>query len=207
MVTDRGNTALSMDVVKLLKTQDAGYLRTMVQRTRKERERLEEEMRLGEGEEEDLQVLKGDGEGEKRGKHTVFVDLVQQQKSFEPGEWFGTDRDGLEKSYNRPRRRSEGVPSTREEDDAVQHPENANKSRSQRAKDAEGQAVKEAHALRRRRQKAQEVRRIRLEALRARERDLQLAEQELENQRAKMTNTLGGVNKEGVKFKVRERKR
>jgi len=29
----------------------------------------------------------------------------------------------------------------------------------------------------------------------------------LDNQKAKMNNTIGGVNKNGVKFKIRERKR
>lgn len=204
-VTDRGNTALSLDVVKLLKTQDAGYLRTMIQRTRKERERLEEEMRLGEdGEDENLIVGK---EGEGRPKHTVFVDEVDQQKGFRPEEWFGTDAEGLERAYNRPKRREEGALSAEEEEDDAQNFKSANKSRSQRAAEAAEQAAKDGRALRRRRQRDQEVRRIRLEALRARERDLCLAEQELENQRAQMNNASGGVNKDGVKFKIRERKR
>jgi len=195
-----------LDVVKLLKTQDTGYLRTMIQRTRKERERLEEEMRLGEeGKEKELMVGKAEGEG--KGRHTVFVDEVVQQKGFRPEEWFGTDQDGLERAYNRPRRRSEVVESAEEEDDDAQHLENAKKSRSQRAVEAEEQAKKKERALRRRRQQDQEVRRIRLEALRERERELCVAEQELENQRAKMNNAAGGVNKDGIKFKIRERKR
>ena len=47
----------------------------------------------------------------------------------------------------------------------------------------------------------------RLRALKKRESELVAAEEELELQRAKMNNTVGGVNKNGVKFKVRERKR
>jgi U3 small nucleolar RNA-associated protein 11 len=46
-----------------------------------------------------------------------------------------------------------------------------------------------------------------LEALKDRERDLSVALSQLQHQRARMNNTVGGVNKEGVKFKVRERKR
>jgi U3 small nucleolar RNA-associated protein 11 len=34
-----------------------------------------------------------------------------------------------------------------------------------------------------------------------------IAEEELEKQRAKMSNTVGGTNKDGVKFKIRERKK
>ena len=40
-VADRGNKALSTEVVKLLKTQDAAYLRTVAQTTRRARERRE----------------------------------------------------------------------------------------------------------------------------------------------------------------------
>ena len=43
-----GGKVLSQDVVKLMKTQDVGYLRTMLQQTRRERERLEEEVTEGE---------------------------------------------------------------------------------------------------------------------------------------------------------------
>jgi len=34
-----------------------------------------------------------------------------------------------------------------------------------------------------------------------------LAEQELDLQRAKMNNSVGGVNKNGLQFKIRQRKR
>ena len=46
-----------------------------------------------------------------------------------------------------------------------------------------------------------------LEAIKRRERELVTAEQELDLQRAKMSNSIGGLNKKGVKFKIRERKR
>ncbi|KAK5016320.1 hypothetical protein LTR39_002143 [Cryomyces antarcticus] len=132
-ITDRGNKALSNDVVRLLKTQDAGYLRTIAQRVRKERERLEEEVMLvDEIGEEDKEME----DNAKAGKHTIFVDTKEEQSVFK----------APVKPLRRPRRQS--VPGS-------------------------GMA----------------------------------AEQELENQRAKMSNSAGGVNKNGVKFKIRERKR
>ncbi len=88
-VGDRGNTALSMETVKLLKTQDAGYLRTMLQVTKKEREKLEQEVVVDAGEGSELRVLK-DREG-RSGKHTVFVESKDEQREFDPKEWFGTD--------------------------------------------------------------------------------------------------------------------
>lgn len=72
-VADRGNPVLSHDAVKLLKTQDAGYLKTMAQATRKKRERLEEEILVQEG----VQGLGGqDGR-----RHVVFVESREEQKN------------------------------------------------------------------------------------------------------------------------------
>ena len=81
------------------------------------------------------------------------------------------------------------------------------KSQKQRTKEAEHQAWKDERALQKKREHVQEVRRSRMEAVKAREKDLFNAAQELDLQRAKMNNTVGGINKNGVKFKVRERKR
>jgi U3 small nucleolar RNA-associated protein 11 len=53
----------------------------------------------------------------------------------------------------------------------------------------------------------QEVRRDLWDAVRQREENLAQADQELELQRAKMSNSIGGVTKQGKKFKIRERKR
>lgn len=72
-VADRGNPVLSHDTVKLLKTQDAGYLRTMAQATRKKRERLEEEVLIQEG-------IKGLERKDGR-RHLVFVESREEQKN------------------------------------------------------------------------------------------------------------------------------
>ena len=52
-----------------------------------------------------------------------------------------------------------------------------------------------------------ESRRKRLQALKDRERDLTLAMGEVEHQRARMNGSIGGVNKNGVKYEMRQRKR
>jgi len=143
---DRGNKALSHDVVLLLKTQDAGYLRTMLQQTRLERRRLERALQLTAG-------LQGSSDGldENPPSRTVFVDSAEEQLAHATQ---GVDADdaGVEPALSAP-----------------------------------------AHE--------------RLDALRAREKELVQAERELELQRAKMSNSIGGVSKSGVKFKLRERKR
>ncbi|KAF2091138.1 U3 small nucleolar RNA-associated protein 11 [Saccharata proteae CBS 121410] len=199
-VGDRGNKALSTDVIKLLKTQDVGYVRTTLQKVRKERARVEEGFVLEE--EGGVEALTG-REGE--GKHTVFVGDREDQKGFAPDEWFGVDgEEGLGRKWNRPRRKSVGGEGEVEmEEDAV----DANKTGKDRKQEGEKTALKEERALRKRREKEQGSRRLKLEALKKKEQDLMIAEEELEAQRARMSNNVGGVNKNGVKFKVRERKR
>ena len=198
-VADRGNKALAMDVVKLLKTQDVGYVRTMLQVVRKERQRLEEEIVLQDNE---VKVLKEGYEG--KGRHTVFVGSEEEQKWFEAEEWFGTGTgEGLDRVWNRPRKGK-----TREEKGVYEDMEDVNmKKLSRREQEAKLQAEKDERILRKKRERAQEGRMVHLEAMKARERDLMIAEEELEKQRAKMNGTIGGVNKNGVKFKIRERKR
>lgn len=193
-VTDRGNKSLNMDVVKLLKTQDAGYIRTMLQMVRKERQDLERRLVL---EDEDVMVLK-DGEDGKKGKHTVYVGKKEEQENFDDDEWFGNGgempgRAGPEQEW------------VDDEDDDAQKLKK--KKLSKKQQEAQELAQKEQRAFMSKRERAQARAAAHLEAVKKRERDLMAVEEELEIQRAKMQNTVGGVNKNGVKFKIRERKR
>ncbi|KAK8164063.1 U3 snoRNP-associated protein-like protein Utp11 [Phyllosticta citrichinensis] len=193
---DRGNEALSNDVVKLLKTQDAGYIRTMLQKVRKEREKAEEGFVLDD-EEGEIEALKGRAG---KGKHTVFVGDKQEQSSFQPEEWFGVeDEERLMKPWSRQIKKSKN----KDDDDEMA---DGQPSKKTTPKD-DASAAKEERRIRKMREQAQEHKRLKIEALKNRERELMLAEQEIEKQRANMSNTAGGVNKNGIKFKVRERKR
>lgn len=192
-IGDRGNSALSADVVKLLKTQDAGYIRTMLSKVRKERAKAEEGFMLDD-EEGDIEALKSRRTG--KGKHTAFVGDKEEQKSFDPEEWFGVeDEMDLEKTWNRPRKQTK------------------KQAGSENLDEVEGQQddkkldEREQRAFEKRREKAQQAQRLKVEALKRKEKDLMAAEKELEEQRARMNHNAGGVNKNGVKFKVRERKR
>lgn len=185
-VQDRGNKALSVDVVKLLKTQDAGYIRTMLQMVRKEREELEQRLVL---EEDEVRALK-DGENGKKGTRKVFVGNVEEQKKFSEDDWF---------------RKGGDWPDQEAEDDEEE--EVLPKKPSKKEQEAQWLAEKEERALNHKRRRTQERVAAHLENIKARERELMAAEEELEKQRAKMNNTVGGINKHGVKFKIRERKR
>ncbi|GAB7353928.1 hypothetical protein MBLNU459_g4536t1 [Dothideomycetes sp. NU459] len=168
--TERGKEngtggAMSMDVVKLLKTQDVGYLQTILQQTKHEKERVERDVILA-------------GAGKKSSKRKEFND--DGMEILPPQEEM-PDMDDLDFS---------------DEDDV-----------SETESEDEQGLSKEEIQLRRRKKRAQEVLRNRLDALTGREKDLTTALSALQDQRAKMNNTVGGVNKNGVKFKVRERKR
>lgn len=80
--------ALSNDAVKLLKTQDSGYVRTQLAQEQKNIEKLQNELIFG-----------------GTGKHTVFVDDVEEAKSFSAAKFFDTDKSMVNRRQNRLRRR------------------------------------------------------------------------------------------------------
>ncbi|KUJ08899.1 U3 small nucleolar RNA-associated protein-like protein Utp11 [Mollisia scopiformis] len=147
---DRGNEVLSQEAVRLYKTQDLGYVRTMRNKATKEVEALE---RITKG-------IKGEG------KKIVFVDDEEEQE--------------------------------RVAEDANMEDDSADEELSTEEQD-------------RRTMQHRELEKAEAKLTIARERLIALtdAEQALEIQRAKMAKspTVGGINKQGVKYKVRERKR
>ena len=205
-LADRGNKALSQDAVKLLKTQDAGYLRTVVQKTKRAREKLEQEFFLGE--DAGVKVLKG-GPDTDDAEHIIFVQSREEQIKFSSGHSME-----IAKGYSERRLASHQLPTggslaseeEGEDDDrtALQIADHLNPNRAAESKQPRLQADR---ALRKQHKRERETRNSKLEALRVREKDLVAAEQELGLQRAKMSNSIGGVNNAGVKWKVRERKK
>lgn len=92
-ILDRGNKALDIDTVKLLKTQDAGYLRVQSAIERKAVERLQVEAAL-------LNWDSTTTKGNKR-KHTVFVESREEAKSFDPVKHFDTVPELVCRAENR----------------------------------------------------------------------------------------------------------
>jgi U3 small nucleolar RNA-associated protein 11 len=150
---DRGNKALNQDAVRLFKTQDLGYVRTMRNKTQKEVDDLERR----------VTGIRG------HGKKVVFVEDEQEQ-----GERMGEEAE------------------IDDEDE-----------------DEEAEVDLKAKRLRKLQEKEADKLESKLTIARERLKALTEAEEALDLQRAKMAKspTVGGVNKNGVKFKVRERKR
>lgn len=147
---DRGSQILSQDAVRIFKTQDLGYVRTMRNKTSKEVALLRKQV-VG---------IKADG------KRVVYVDDKKQQL----------------------RKLAEGE----EDNDEDVSQEDLNTRRSLKPKEKQSEKLES-----------------RLELAERRLKTLVEAEEALDLQRAKMSKspTVGGVNKQGVKFKIRERKR
>ncbi|OLL24175.1 putative U3 small nucleolar RNA-associated protein 11 [Neolecta irregularis DAH-3] len=86
-------TVLTAESMKLLRTQDAGYLRTMRAIEAKKLERMKR----------DLHFEEEDATNSGR-RHVIFVDSEEQVKSFDPVEFFQTDEQSLNRTFNRPRK-------------------------------------------------------------------------------------------------------
>lgn len=200
-VGDRGNRSLAQKEVTVLKRQDAAYLRTMLQVVKREISKVEQEIQLLESGENGVEIVTLNDNAHSKGLHAVFVDDSDEQKSFSAHEWFNTNEDGLGRGFNRPRNEK----SSPEEDNDDTGPSQRFSRKQQIAAE---DATKQARREQKKRVHAQEVRMQKLELLRKQENDLVEAEHDLEQQRAKLSNTASsGVSKKGVPFKIRERKR
>jgi len=150
---DRGNQVLSQDAVRLFKTQDLGYVRTMRNKASKEVEELEKRV-VG---------IRGEG------KRIVFVQDEEEQ-----------------------REKLGGNDVVMDEDEDGDEPVDLEEKNLKKMQDKESDKLQAKLSIARERLKA-----------------LTDAEEALDLQRAKMAKSpaAGGINKAGVKFKVRERKR
>ncbi|KAJ9494416.1 hypothetical protein LTR99_010819 [Exophiala xenobiotica] len=190
---------LSHDAVKLLKTQDAGYLRTVAAKGRKEIERVKEEVGL------DSVTLGG-----KAGSHKRFSDqdtvFNRSKKRTADGEVLETAYDLAANTIAEMEVRASAL--LQETADPENEPDMEKpKPKSKKALLAEQDASARLRTERKKRKRLQEMRVAKLEALKKRQREILVAADQLELQRAKMARTVGGVNKNGVKFKIRERKK
>jgi len=210
---DQQAKRLDQETAKLLKTQDAAYLRTVLQSTRKARKALEEELILKIAAKSTQDVRFNQGEPKDLKNHVSFVEPAAELR----------EQQRLSKTEIRQLAQTGGVSSspsaaattparTRNEayvmDDGTGAMEELSDDGDADAEGPESSPLsKEELNARQRRQREITGLENRLEAMRKREEALAIAEQELEVQRGKMQNSVGSVNKNGVKFRIRERKR
>jgi len=191
---DRGNEAMDVDTVRLLKTQDLGYLRTMRNIAAKDVRELEERYILAGGLD-----MPSDDEDEDSDDDDDGQQLVQASRRPKP---------------NGPRKIvfCDGV----DERDQITAAEKSKAQRRTSQEDDEDEVMSEDDAESEKKQKEAERKARNLERLETKLRNakkklkaLSNAEYELELQKAKMakTATSGGITKAGRRIKVKERKR
>ncbi|KAI1279506.1 small-subunit processome [Xylaria sp. FL0933] len=184
---DRGNKALDIDVVRLLKTQDMAYVRSVRNVAMKEVRTLEERVIALGGDVDNLDENEEDEDD--MDMDFDFGDEPSTKKKAASKNKKIVFADGQDERENKIRQdMGKDSPADEEEDLESASPEKLRTDQKQRL----------LEKLRRRLQNARKKQRV-----------LAQAEQELEIQRARMakTATVGGVTKSGKKFKVRERKR
>lgn len=213
---------LSHEAIKLLKTQDAGYLRTVGERVRRQMEKLEEEVRLQDG----MGQFLGEGDESGAAKETKKA-VVDDDDDFDFD--FDDEEDGpavvkpqkvvfaddrreqteLKQSRLRVQQSDDEMDEDEDEDDDSfgQRQRQQQQKKSHKQLEAERQALVEARRARKMRKRAAEARANKLKALQKQYADITAAERQLDWQRGRMDNSVGGTNKNGIKWKIRERKK
>ena len=199
-LADRRNPVLGQDVIKLLKTNDAGYVNILLQKTKQARARLEQNIVFNEH--QDTELL-GSLSSQEKGNLRIFVDSREEQRQYE------SDRTLVDWSVTTTRKL--GNPSMHEQKDDLDGKRlkyfSHDAPKSRRAAERQERALKQDKILRKQRRKAQDARTSKLAVLKTRETSLIEANNEINLQRAKMSNSVGGTTKFGAKWKVRERKK
>ncbi|KAL1882308.1 hypothetical protein Daus18300_000794 [Diaporthe australafricana] len=189
VVGDRGNKSLDMDTVRLLKTQDIGYLRTMRNVVAKEVSGLEQRAVIaGALAGVDANDDDDDEEDDFDSDEEIAPRKPKQQTKTNKIVFAASEEDLEEKLPE---------PEVDEDDDVDMDDDDSEKFDNEKDREA--------------RKRAQNAERLRQKLRNARKKLKALtdAENELELQRARMakTATVGSITKRGQKIKVRERKR
>lgn len=187
---DRGNKSLDMDTVRLLKTQDIGYLRTVRNVVAKEVSQLEQRAIIAGS----LAGVDANGDDDDEEDDFDSDEEITPRKSKQQPKTskivFAASEEDLEEKLPEPEVDEDDDDVDMDDDDFEKFDNEKDREARKRAQNAE-----------RLRQKLRNARK-KLKALTD-------AENELELQRARMakTATVGSITKRGQKIKVRERKR
>ncbi|ROW07852.1 hypothetical protein VMCG_03501 [Cytospora schulzeri] len=183
---DRGNKALDIDTVRLLKTQDLGYLRTMRNVVAKEVTELEQKVAIA----------------------AAFAGADADEDDEELGGFDSEEDEAPRKAKSQPKSKKIVFAESAEElEEKLPEPEDDDEDEDMDS-DFENFDDEKSPEEKKRAQNAERLRR-KLKHAKKKLKTLTDAETELEMQRSRMakTPTVGGVTKKGKTFKVRERKR
>ncbi|OGM50087.1 U3 small nucleolar RNA-associated protein Utp11 [Aspergillus bombycis] len=199
---------LSHDAIKLLKTQDAGYLRTTGERIRRQMDKLEQEIQLQDGM---VQSLVGKRPKKKKapvrdeGDDELDFDFDEESEEEEeagPKKTVFADDKLEQRALKMKRVQEEGADEEREASFG-----DLQRKKTARELEADRLALQEARRARKIKQRAHVAKQNKLAALQKQHNDITAAERQLDWQRGRMDNAVGGTNKNGIKWKIRERKK
>ncbi|KAM7209377.1 Small-subunit processome [Naviculisporaceae sp. PSN 640] len=192
---DRGNKAMDVDTVRLLKTQDLGYVRTMRNVAAKEVRDLEERYVIAGGMNAD-ELSEDEDEDDWDDDDDEIAQTSKKSKPAAPKKIvFCDDVEEREQIATAEKQKAAQRRISRDDEDDMMDEDDEESEAKQK------EAERKARNLERLQNKLKNAKK-RLKALTD-------AEQELEIQKAKMakTATSGGVTKTGKRIKVKERKR
>ena len=172
-----GTGELSRETVLLMKTQDVGYLRTMLQKTRMERQRLEKEVIIAD--------------------HGVKLEGVKTAVTE-----FGEDGRPIQNAFPASKKSADDDLDDLDDDLADLDGLDDDSEDDEGAVDDNTLTPEEAKKKHRR-----DVQRRKVAALKDREQSLTLALRGLERQRARMNGDGDAFNKDGIHFRARGRKK
>ncbi|KAJ1921056.1 hypothetical protein H4219_000914 [Mycoemilia scoparia] len=102
-ITER-NEKFSEEFLKLLKTQDIGYIRHQRDVNKKKLERLRADLHFTEeNKSSDVAAVSVASTSGSKASHTIFVDDEEDVKKFNPAKHFGTAPELVGRTFNRPR--------------------------------------------------------------------------------------------------------
>lgn len=175
----------------------------MIQQTRRTRETVEQQFQLLD--DEGVRVS-GGGYGGKSGQHVIFAGSLEEQQMLGSVRRQQDSTSSAAGILQQPADQGNAQYGQRREELHSMDPQRVVRRKAE-VKEEVLQEVKRERAARKLRKRQRDGRESLLKALKAREKELVVAEQELEHGRARMSNSVGGVNKAGVKWKIRERKK
>lgn len=208
----RGDTLknrLSHDAVKLLKTQDLAYLRVVAGKGRREISKLEEAVGMTTPQERGKKLLFSD---DNDGPNTLKGAAASERKKRDDTTAVAKDAE-YEDQHKNSALQAESLPTMAAAENIIEPSPPSRQPTAPRTKKpasaaaAQRDALHDLRAARKRRKRLAELRVAKLNALKTRQREIMAATDELEAQRARMARSVGGVNKDGVRWKIRERKR
>ena len=198
--------------MKLLKTQDAAYLRTLSQRTRQLRRKTEQAFVFRDSGHPSIQDTQQDGRTNSKQARVVFVDTRRGPKNIASlAESTNLPESPTRSPFRKQYIEDQGAPTFRDTGNATKDQRLVSgKSRGLETDDSAESYLNGAQTVQNKRNgnlNCVVARPKKLLALRQRELEILAAEEEMQHQRNRLNESVTGSTKAGIKYRARARRR